>query len=140
MIVHGASQADADDQPDQPGRVAELRRQHRTDERTRPGDRGEMVTEEHPPGRGVIVLPVGAGVRRRHPRVVEDHDARGDERAVIAIGDHQNPENRENHVQRSHAGDSSRKNRGPGTEDGKSRPEADPRPPITEPRTSPTAV
>ena len=141
QIVNGAGEADAADQPDQPWRVAELRRQHRTDERTRPGDRGEMVTEEHPPGRRVVVVPVGAGVRRRDPRVVEDQDARGDERAVIAVCEHQNPENRENHVQRSHAGDSRSKE--PGTEGSRterSRPEADPRPPIIEPRTSPTAV
>ena len=48
-VVHGAGEADADDQPDQPGRVAELRRQHRADERARAGDGGEVMAEQHQP-------------------------------------------------------------------------------------------
>ena len=47
-VLHRAGQADAADQPDQAGRIAELRRQHRADQRTGAGDRGEMVAEQHP--------------------------------------------------------------------------------------------
>ena len=49
-VVDGAGEADAADEPDQSRRVAELRREHGADERSRAGDRGEMVTEQHPAG------------------------------------------------------------------------------------------
>jgi len=101
-VVHGARQADAAHEPNEPGRVAELRREHRTDERPRPGNRGEVVAEEDPPGRDVIVLAVGPGVRRSGPCVVEHHDPRGDERAVIAERDGQEPENRNDDIERAH--------------------------------------
>ena len=43
-------------------------------------------------------------MRRRHPRVVERQDLRGDERAVVAIGDRQDAENRQDEVKRAHSG------------------------------------
>ena len=68
------------------------------------GDRGEMVAEQHPAGRRMVVVAVGAGVRRRRPAVVQDHDPRRDERAVVAVGDGEDPEDREDDVERPHAG------------------------------------
>ena len=38
------------DEPDEAGGIAELRREHRTDERAGAGDRGEVMAEEHPGG------------------------------------------------------------------------------------------
>ena len=38
----------AADEPDEPGRIAELRREHRADERAGAGDGREVVPEEHP--------------------------------------------------------------------------------------------
>ncbi len=58
---------DAGDQPDQPGRVAELRRQDRADQRPGAGDRGEVMAEQHQSvGRMVVVAVVAqcAGVGR----------------------------------------------------------------------------
>ena len=67
-VVHRPGQADAGDEPDQPGRVAELSRQHGTDQRARAGDRGEVMTEQHQPMRRMVVVAVVADVRRRRPR------------------------------------------------------------------------
>src|SRR5581483_10925207 len=56
--------------------------------------------------RRVVVMPVEFRVRRRHPRVVERHDARGDERAVVPVGDDHDPENRDDEIQGMHETDS----------------------------------
>ena len=69
--MDGAGEAHAGDQPDEPGRVAELRREHRPDERPGAGDRGEMMAEEHQPVGRVVVLAVVPHVRGRGPAVVE---------------------------------------------------------------------
>ena len=87
QVVDGAGEADAGDQPDEPGRVAELRGEHRADQRAGARDRREVVAEQHPAVGGVVVVAVGADMRRRRPRVVQRHDARRDERAVVAVGD-----------------------------------------------------
>ena len=50
-----------------PGREAELRREHRADQRAGAGDRREMVAEQDPAVGGVVVVAVGrvcAGVTR----------------------------------------------------------------------------
>ena len=51
-----------------PGRIAELRREHRADQRPGAGDGGEMVAEQHPPARRIVVVRrrtcVCAGVTR----------------------------------------------------------------------------
>ena len=78
---------DADEDPDEPGQKAELRRQHRADERAGAGDGGEVVAEQHPAVGGHEVLAVGEAVRRGDARVVEDEDARGDECGVEAVAD-----------------------------------------------------
>ncbi len=101
-VVDRAGEADAGDEPDQPGRVAELRGEHGTDERAGAGDRGEMMTEQDQAMRRMVVVAVVANMRRRRPRVVERHDARRDERAVVAIGDRQDTEDRQDDVERAH--------------------------------------
>ena len=47
-VVHRAGEADAGEDPDEAGRVAELRREHRPDQRPGAGDGREVVAEEHP--------------------------------------------------------------------------------------------
>ena len=71
------------------GHEAELRRQHRPDERARTGDRREVVAEQHPPRRHVIVVAVSLRVRRRDVPVVERHHLGREERAVVAVGQDQ---------------------------------------------------
>ena len=108
-VVDRARQADAGDEPDQPGSVAELRGQDRTDEGTGPCDGREVMAEEDEPVCRVIVVAVVPNVvRRRHAAVVERHDPRRDERAVIAVRDHQDAEDRKNEVQGPHRGESSK--------------------------------
>ena len=97
-VVDRAGQAHAGDQPDEAGRPAELRRQHRPDQRPGAGDRGEVVAEEHPLGGRVEVRAVVLRMRRRLARVVQHPDARRDERAVVAIGDRQDAESRQQDV------------------------------------------
>ena len=96
------AEADAGDEPDQPGRVAELRREHRADERAGAGDGGEVMAEEHQPVRRVVVLAVVRLCAGVDARVVERHDPRGDERAVVAVGDRQDAEDRQDDVERAH--------------------------------------
>ena len=107
-VVHGAGEADARDEPEQSGHEAELRGQHRPDERTRTRDRREVVAEQHPPRRDVIVVAVSLRVRRRDVPVVERHHLRGEERAVVAVGQDQARQGRQNDVRRSHGRDSNR--------------------------------
>ena len=64
-VLDRAGQADAADQPDQARGVAELRGEHRTDERTGAGDRREVVAEQHPAAGGVVVRAVVLRMRRR---------------------------------------------------------------------------
>ena len=86
-VVHGAGETAAGDQPDEAGRPAELRGERRADQRARAGDGREMMAEQHPAARRIVVVAVVFLVRRRHARVVERHDLGGDERAVVAVRD-----------------------------------------------------
>src|SRR5436305_1786223 len=47
-ILNGASERHTDDDPDDAWQVAELRRERRTDQRSRSGDRGEVMPEYDP--------------------------------------------------------------------------------------------
>ena len=64
-----------------PGQVAELRRQHRADQRSRTGDGGEVVAEEDPLVGGLEIVAVAQPLGRRGAPVVERHHARRDELA-----------------------------------------------------------
>ena len=66
-ILHRPGQTNADDDPEQPRHIPELRRQHRPNQRPRPADRGEVMAEQHPLVGRVIILPIRlriAGVGR----------------------------------------------------------------------------
>ena len=78
----------------QPGREAELRREHGPDERARTGDRREVMAEQHPLVRRVEVVAVLQRVRRRDAPVVEHHHLRREERAVEAVRDREDAEGR----------------------------------------------
>ena len=86
-VLHAAAEHDADHDPERARQVAELRGEHRADERTRAGDRGEVVAEDDPAvGRhevAAVVEPLGRGGARR----VEREHLRGDEGRVEAVGD-----------------------------------------------------
>src|SRR5918995_3786371 len=74
-VLHGAREDNADDDPDGPWQEAHLGRQYRTDERSRPGYRREVVPEEDPPVHrlevSTVVEPLSGGSTRvvcsQHP-------------------------------------------------------------------------
>ena len=84
-VVDGARQTDAGHEPEQPRREPELRGQDGTEQRARAGNRREVVAEQHPLVRRVVVVAVLQSVRRRDAPVVEHHDLRRQERAVEAV-------------------------------------------------------
>ena len=47
VVVDRAREADAGDEPDEAGGIAELSRKHRADQRAGAGDRGEVMTEQN---------------------------------------------------------------------------------------------
>src|SRR5258708_1685675 len=57
-ILHRASEADPDDDPEEAGEIAELRGEDRADEGACAADRGEVVAEENPLVGGLVILTV----------------------------------------------------------------------------------
>jgi hypothetical protein len=103
-VVDRSGQDASGDQPQKARRVTKLRGQRRTNEGAGPRDGGEVVPEKHPFRRGIVVVSVVLRVRRCHPRIVQRHDFRGDERAVVAIADHENANGRQDQIQSVHIG------------------------------------
>ena len=69
--MHRTHHACANDNPRKARKVAPLRRKHRPDERSRAGNGGEMMPEEHRAMRRMIVNAIMEPVRGRHARIVE---------------------------------------------------------------------
>ena len=86
-ILHGAAEHDSDDDPDRAGEKAELRRERGADERTRTGDRREVVAEDDPAIRRQIVAAVLHAHGRCRAAVVDGEDLRRDEAPVEPIRD-----------------------------------------------------
>ena len=86
-VLHGAGDHDADENPHRSRQEAHLRGQHRSHQRPRAGDRGEVVTVEHPLVRRHVVHAVVVPLGRRLAAVVEHEHLLGDELAVEAVGD-----------------------------------------------------
>ena len=70
-----------------PGQIAELRRQRRPDQRPGPGDRREVVPEDHPAVGRHEVAPVVDALRRRRPAGVEREQLGREERPVESVRD-----------------------------------------------------
>ena len=66
-VMYAARQAGPDDDPGEAGKISPLRRQHRPDQRSRPGDRGEVDAKEHQSPRGLIVDVVAEPMGGREP-------------------------------------------------------------------------
>ena len=84
-ILHRAAQARADDDPQRSRQISELRRQHRTHQRSRPGNRREVMAEHDPLIGGLEIVSVAQALGRRGPLVVQRHHARRDELAVKTV-------------------------------------------------------
>ena len=101
-VLHRAGQAHADDEPQQAGHVAILNREHRSDQRSRAGDRREVVAKEHPLVGRVIILSVVERMRRRDVLVIEREHLRRQKRGVVAIGNRQDAKHSEDQRHRVH--------------------------------------
>ena len=85
--MHRARQGGADQDPEKPGQVAELRRQHRADQGAGAGDRREMMSEQYPAVGRVIITAVFKTVRRSHAAGIQAQYLGGYERAVETVSD-----------------------------------------------------
>ena len=86
-VLHAAAQHGADDHPERAGQIAELRGEHRADQRSRAGDGGEMVAEDDPFIGGHEVVAVVEALGGRGAAVVESQHFRGDEFRIEAVAD-----------------------------------------------------
>ena len=84
--MHSARQAGPDDDPGEAGKISPLRRQHRPNQRPRPGDRGEMHAKQHQSPRGLIVDVVAEPMRGGDALVVQHGHAGGQKGPVQPIG------------------------------------------------------
>ena len=75
-IMDAAAQRRANQDPQHPRQVAKLGRQHRPHQRSRPGNGGEVMTENHPAvgGNEVLAIPVSHG---RWSTLVVQHEHLG---------------------------------------------------------------
>ncbi len=71
-----------------PGKKAELRRQHRPKQRTRPGNRREVMTEQHVFIGGMKIDAVVQPHRRRDPLIVQLNHALRNPAAIETKGQH----------------------------------------------------
>ena len=85
-VLHAPPRHGADDDPQRPRQVSELRRQHRSDQRPRTGDGGEVMAEHDPFIGRLEIVPVAQAFRRCGALVVQRHHARRDELAIKAEG------------------------------------------------------
>ena len=69
-IVHAPAQRGPDQDPESAGQEPKLRREHGTNQRSRPGNRRKMVAEHHPPiGRDIIFVIILQHRRRSAPLI-----------------------------------------------------------------------
>jgi hypothetical protein len=91
-VLHRAGEDDADDDPDRAGQVAHLGGQYRPDERPGSRDRREVVAEQDPPVRRLVVHVVVEPLGGRGPLVVDPQHLARDEARIEAVGDEVRPE------------------------------------------------
>src|SRR5262249_6529397 len=77
----------------------------------------EVMAEQHPFVRRIVVRPVILGMRRRDSGIVQRHRFRRDERAVVPIRDHEDPDNRDDNIESLHGPHSSKDGLGSRDED-----------------------
>ncbi len=94
-VMHAPAERRADEEPEHPRQVAELRREDRADERAGAGDGGEVVSEDDPAVCRDEVLSVLLRHRGGSAPVVEDEDLGHEPLAVEAIGDGERAEPRD---------------------------------------------
>src|SRR6185369_598356 len=86
-IVHSAAETHTDHEPQQPRQESELGSQYGADQRSRAGNRGEVMSKQNPLVSRVIVMTIEHRLRRHRPRVVQGQHLCSDKSGVIAIRD-----------------------------------------------------
>jgi hypothetical protein len=92
VIVDRAGQHRADNDPDRAGQETELRRQDRADQRSRAGDRREVMAEENPFISRVIIVAVIEPDSRGDFFWIKRQDFGRQEGRIIAIGQREDAE------------------------------------------------
>ena len=87
VVLHGAREDDAEDDPHRARQVTHLRGEHGADEGAGAGDGGEVVAEQDATVRRHVVLAVLELLRRRRDVVARLHDLVRDETAVEHVAD-----------------------------------------------------
>src|SRR5205814_9765844 len=77
----------ADQNPQRPRQVSELRCEHRPNQRSRPGDRSKVMSENNPFVRGKKIPPVLQALRRSGSLRIKPKNFSRDELAVKAISE-----------------------------------------------------
>lgn len=103
-VVHAAGEHAADQDPEEPRHIAELRSENGPEKRTCGRDGGEVVPEEHVLVGRHEVLAVIVFDGGRFARGVDIEDFLSDEKPVEAIGDGEYAESRKDDRKRIHAG------------------------------------
>ena len=99
-ILHRSPQHHPNQNPQRPGQVTELGRQHRADQRSGPRDGREMMAEHNPFVRLDVVPTVLVDLAGRGPSVVEREHARADPLRVEPIADGVGTERRQQEIHR----------------------------------------
>ncbi len=97
-ILHRAAEHHADQNPKRAGQIAELRRQHRTDQRARPRDGREVMPEDDPLVRLHEIFSVVVNFAGRRAAVVQRQHARGDPFGIKTIANGVSAEGRDENV------------------------------------------
>ncbi len=84
-ILHAAAEDRTGKYPESAGKIAELRRQHRADQRAGSGDGGEMVPEDHPFVGGNKVAAIFQPLGRCGALSIQDQHFGRDELAVETV-------------------------------------------------------
>ncbi len=90
--MDGSAHNDTNQQPEKSRQVSELCGKHRPDERSRAGNGREMVSEQNPFVRRIVILTVIELMSRCGAVIIQGKDFCGDERAVVPVRDGQDPE------------------------------------------------
>ena len=85
--MHAAAERRADQNPKRSRQETKLRREHRPDQRTRPGDRGEVMAENHPAICRNEIFSIIVHDRRRGAFIIQDENFCREPFAVEAIAD-----------------------------------------------------
>ena len=102
--MHAAREARSDYNPNEPRRVAPLRRQNWAHQRTRTRNRGKVMTEQHQFIGRMIIHAILEPVGGSHTGIIKHADFGGEECAIQAVRDSKRRQSTNDEPQRIHEG------------------------------------